>query len=360
MVTVIDRNSMIDTSERFKPPEVDPVFDIETIRDGLERLFSKSYDPYDGEHHIGHFSQKLINDYTQIKILIDHFIGKANSDLFDSSLSWLQKYKNFSDSCQILFDINSCLSDIQELILSEINRLSEESDNIIPLTIPEIEEQERILESASQLIRINGTLISLKKALILLLDKFYVFYSLSYGFYCILEKYPSGLSDSDKLNSISEGLFHIFDIVDRFYNLLETDLADGISKNANIILQNTNTLDLNQFNLNDRKLLVNIRAYCLGILQSCSLRVQDDALESLFPDKESHDYVKRQDDLYNKFLPRLSDQYEGKYVLFEDGEVIDSDLDEDILLDRIWESNFVKERKSIFVKKVPQKTSINA
>jgi hypothetical protein len=32
------------------------------------------------------------------------------------------------------------------------------------------------------------------------------------------------------------------------------------------------------------------------------------------------------------------------YVLFEDGQVIDADVDEDALLDRIWENDFVKSR----------------
>jgi hypothetical protein len=56
---------------------------------------------------------------------------------------------------------------------------------------------------------------------------------------------------------------------------------------------------------------------------------------------------------FNEKLIDLQKKYSGKYVLFEDGEVIDSDLDEDTLLDKVWETDFVKKRNGIFVKKVP-------
>jgi hypothetical protein len=56
---------------------------------------------------------------------------------------------------------------------------------------------------------------------------------------------------------------------------------------------------------------------------------------------------------FNEKLIDLRKEYSGRYVLFENGEVIDSDLDEDALLDRAWETNFVKKRNGIFVKKVP-------
>ncbi|WP_157260054.1 hypothetical protein [Chamaesiphon minutus] len=35
-------------------------------------------------------------------------------------------------------------------------------------------------------------------------------------------------------------------------------------------------------------------------------------------------------------LPELIAQYAGMYILFENGNVIDSDRDEDVLLDRVW------------------------
>jgi hypothetical protein len=63
--------------------------------------------------------------------------------------------------------------------------------------------------------------------------------------------------------------------------------------------------------------------------------------------------MKAQEKQFNKKLIDLQKEYSGKYVLFENGEVIDFDLDEDTLLDRVWETDFVKKRNGIFIKKVP-------
>jgi hypothetical protein len=58
-------------------------------------------------------------------------------------------------------------------------------------------------------------------------------------------------------------------------------------------------------------------------------------------------------------IPELIAQYAGMYILFEDGKVIDADLDEDILLDQVWETDFVRDRitkyNSIFCHLVPNR-----
>jgi hypothetical protein len=63
--------------------------------------------------------------------------------------------------------------------------------------------------------------------------------------------------------------------------------------------------------------------------------------------------MESQEKQFNEKLIDLQEEYSGKHVLFENGEVIDFDLDEDTLLDRVWETDFVKKRNGIFVKKVP-------
>jgi hypothetical protein len=88
---------------------------------------------------------------------------------------------------------------------------------------------------------------------------------------------------------------------------------------------------------------------------------QTESVRSLYPDEQSYDYIRRQGELFDQSLPELISQYAGEYVLFEDGKVIDSDVDEDKLADRILESDFFlnKKLKAIFVEKVPEKTPIN-
>jgi hypothetical protein len=78
-----------------------------------------------------------------------------------------------------------------------------------------------------------------------------------------------------------------------------------------------------------------------------------DSSTSLYLSASIADYMESQEKQFNEKLIDLQKEYSGKYVLFENGKVIDSDLDEDTLLDKVWETDFVKKRNGIFVKKVP-------
>ncbi len=69
-------------------------------------------------------------------------------------------------------------------------------------------------------------------------------------------------------------------------------------------------------------------------------------LRDLYPDEKSYIYITNQSKLFQERLPELMDKYSGHYVVFEDGKVIDQDENEDVLLDRIWETDFIKERMS--------------
>jgi hypothetical protein len=87
-------------------------------------------------------------------------------------------------------------------------------------------------------------------------------------------------------------------------------------------------------------------------------------VEGLFWSQDAYSYITKQSDLFDAMLPELVEQYAGMYVLFEDGNVIDADLDEDILLDRVWETDFVRDRiakyHSIFCHLVPLDGEVNA
>jgi hypothetical protein len=86
-------------------------------------------------------------------------------------------------------------------------------------------------------------------------------------------------------------------------------------------------------------------------------------VDKIFWSQEAYSYINQQSDLFDTMLPELIEQYAGMYVLFEDGTVIDTDFDEDILLDRVWETDFVRDRiakyNSIFCHLVPIEGKIN-
>jgi hypothetical protein len=83
-------------------------------------------------------------------------------------------------------------------------------------------------------------------------------------------------------------------------------------------------------------------------------------IEDLIWNPQSYDYIKNQSHLFNLVLPELIHKYAGKYVVFEDDNVVDSDLDRDILLDRVGETDFYKQREAIYCELVPERLEVNA
>jgi hypothetical protein len=87
-------------------------------------------------------------------------------------------------------------------------------------------------------------------------------------------------------------------------------------------------------------------------------------VEGLFWSQDAYSYITKQSDLFDAMLAELIEQYAGMYVLFDDGNVIDADIDEDILLDRVWETDFVRDRiakyHGIFCHLVPIEGKVNA
>jgi hypothetical protein len=83
-----------------------------------------------------------------------------------------------------------------------------------------------------------------------------------------------------------------------------------------------------------------------------------DRIKDLYPTEEGYDYVTSQGKIFDTCLPDLVSKYAGEYVVFEDGRVIDSDLDEDALLNRIWQTDFAISRREryhgIFCELVPE------
>lgn len=83
-------------------------------------------------------------------------------------------------------------------------------------------------------------------------------------------------------------------------------------------------------------------------------------IEDLIWNPQSYDYIKNQSHLFKLALPELIHEYAGKYVVFEDGKIVDSDLDRDILLDRVGETDFYKHREAIYCELVPERLEVNA
>jgi hypothetical protein len=83
-------------------------------------------------------------------------------------------------------------------------------------------------------------------------------------------------------------------------------------------------------------------------------------IEDLIWNPQSYEYIKHQSHSFKLALPELIHEYAGKYVVFEDGKIVDSDVDRDILLDRVGETDFYKHREAIYCELVPERLKVNA
>jgi alkylated DNA repair dioxygenase AlkB len=83
--------------------------------------------------------------------------------------------------------------------------------------------------------------------------------------------------------------------------------------------------------------------------------------KDLYWNPKAHDYIKEQKHSFRHHLPELVETFGGKYIVFENGQVIDSDRDEEILLDRIEDTDFYKNRPdAILCTFVPRSLEVNA
>jgi hypothetical protein len=103
--------------------------------------------------------------------------------------------------------------------------------------------------------------------------------------------------------------------------------------------------------------------YRQAIDQCNQLQDIEELDSSLFWSNAAYKYISIQSSLFNIALPQLSEKYPEMYVLFEDGIVIDADIDEEELMDRVWNSDFVqsriKQHQSIFCHFVPKPITTN-
>jgi uncharacterized protein (DUF433 family) len=84
-------------------------------------------------------------------------------------------------------------------------------------------------------------------------------------------------------------------------------------------------------------------------LQLIEEKRQKEIAKSLYPDEETYHYIQKQGKLFEQMLPQLLSQYEGYYVYFEDGRVLEADTDEENLLDLVEEKYGLK---PMFIEKV--------
>lgn len=78
-------------------------------------------------------------------------------------------------------------------------------------------------------------------------------------------------------------------------------------------------------------------------------------VRDLFWSQDAYEYLKEQEKSFAVHLPELIDRYGGQFIIFEGGRVIDADLSEDTLLDRISETDFFEDREGILCTFVPNR-----
>lgn len=94
---------------------------------------------------------------------------------------------------------------------------------------------------------------------------------------------------------------------------------------------------------------------CLFILNEIKKERESDNKEveekiaNLFPNTDTYNFIKKQEQDFLNFDKNRLIKYCGQFVYFENGEIIDSDIDEDILIERVMKKvNY----RSVFITKV--------
>lgn len=76
---------------------------------------------------------------------------------------------------------------------------------------------------------------------------------------------------------------------------------------------------------------------------------RESTIKNLYPDDESYIYMETQGLLFDQALSELRKKYKNMYVHFENGQVLDYDENEDILIDRVLENNNYQD---VFIEKL--------
>ena len=76
-------------------------------------------------------------------------------------------------------------------------------------------------------------------------------------------------------------------------------------------------------------------------------------LKDLYWNPQAYEYLKEQQEIFDRCLPTLVEKYAGKYIVFENGQAIDLDDNEDILLSRIANNDSYQDRPAIFCTFIP-------
>ncbi len=90
-------------------------------------------------------------------------------------------------------------------------------------------------------------------------------------------------------------------------------------------------------------------AIALTLLQTIRDRQSLTHIKTQVPDPEILNYMEQQAEIFNQKKPELLNQYLGKYILFENGKIIDADNNESALAQRTIAKNGLK---PMFIKKV--------
>jgi exonuclease VII large subunit len=148
-------------------------------------------------------------------------------------------------------------------------------------------------------------------------------------------------------------------IADSTYRVLDEDL-DKLDKRLEEAADKFINNVLHQIERDDPRyqaalieMLKDVKQYCTVETQEELERIKDkEKRVSLYPDKETEEYMEGQGKIFDEMLPVLHETYAGKYVYFEDGKVLDCDDNRNRLVNRIFLECLIFD-KQIFIEQVP-------
>ena len=154
-------------------------------------------------------------------------------------------------------------------------------------------------------------------------------------------------NDLDSIKLVDDGVDKISIAVENYLDYIPKKMLLLAKKILTDILKNTieNDKYVETFERDDKILLLNnvvaIKRTCNSSLSLIDFYLAQDKdkqeIIDLYPNPETFDFIKKQEIDFDRINKELLKKYQGKFVYFENGQILDSDLNENRLIERVLE-----------------------
>ena len=154
-----------------------------------------------------------------------------------------------------------------------------------------------------------------------------------------------------KVNSTKityEGVDKIAKSIEKYIQFFPKEIILDVKNIVKNICTNTQKIQNNNLEIFEKEEkgslksnLIEIKRTCISTISLIDKHItkieEEGDIKSLFINHDAYNFIQRQEKLFKKIDKEILEKYEGKFVYVEDGEILDSDLVEENLIQRVME-----------------------